>query len=196
LAPRVARWEGKALWLFNRPKTDPRNGRLVFLIECLMNQNARDMGAAESPACTREVIELLVDAEVGIVQIPCPEMACLGFERRRSGGESIRQALESPEATACCQSLALATADKIQCYVNQGFEVLAVLGGNEQSPDCAVHTAGESETQLTHKSGVFVEMLAVELTQRGLQIKFRGMRDANSRLLMEDLEWLRDQLDM
>ena len=182
--------------LFNRPKTDPRNGRLVFLIECLMNQNARDMGAAESPACTQEVIELLLDTGIGTVQIPCPEIACLGFERLRSDGQSIRQALESSDATACCQSLALATAEKIQCYVNQRFEVLAVLGGNEQSPGCAVHTAGESETQLTHKSGVFMEMLAEELTQRGLQIRFRGIRDANSKLLKEDLEWLRDRVDV
>ena len=182
--------------LFNGPKTDPRNGRLVVLIECLMNQNARDMGAAESPACTQEIIELLVNAGIGMVQCPCPEIACLGFERLRADGQSIRQALESPEATACCQSLALATAEKIQCYVSQGFEVLAVLGGNEQSPGCAVHTADESETRLTHESGVFMKSLAMELTRRGLQIKFRGIRDANSKLLKDDLEWLRDRLDV
>ncbi len=183
------------MWLFNRPKSDPRSGRLVFLIECLMNQNARDIGAAESPAATPEVIELLADAEIGMVQIPCPEIACLGFKRQRSKGHSIRQALETSEATACCQSLASATAEKIQGYSDQGFEVLAVLGGNEQSPGCAVHTAGKSETQLSDESGVFMKMLAVELTQRGLQIQFHGIRDASSQLLKEDLEWLRDRLD-
>lgn len=154
------------------------------------------MGAAESPACAKEVIELLVDAEIGIVQIPCPEIACLGFDRQRSDGQSIRQAMESPEASGCCRPLASVTADKIQCYVNQGFEVLAVLGGNEQSPGCAVHTAGDSETQLAHKSGIFMEMLAAELTERGLQIVFRGMRDADSKFLKEDLEWLRDRLEV
>ena len=184
------------MWPFNRPKTDPRNGRLVFLIECLMNQNARDDGAAESPACTKEVIKLLVDAEIGMVQIPCPEIACLGFERRRSSGQSIREALETSDATTCCQSLAVTTAERIQCYVNQGFEVLAVLGGNEQSPGCAVHTLGNGATQLTDRSGVFMKMLAVELTQRGFQIQFHGIRDADTRLLQEDLEWLRDRLSL
>ena len=182
------------MWPFKIPKTDPRNGRLVFLIECLTNQNARDIGAAESPAFTQELMELLVDAEIGIVQIPCPEIACLGFERSRSSGQSIRQALETPEATGCCHSLARATAERIHCYVKQDFEVLAVLGGNEQSPGCAVHTAGNGDVQLTEKSGVFMKMLAVELTQCGLHIRFHGMRDADSALLKEDLEWVRDRL--
>ena len=181
------------MWPFGKPKTDPRSGRLVFLIECLANQNARDIGAAERPACTQEIIELLMDAEIGMAQIPCPEIACLGFERRRSSGQSIRQALETPKTTACCQSLAAATAERIQCYVNQGFEVLAVLGGNEQSPGCAVHTAGDSETQLTDKSGIFMKALEAELTERDLNIPFHGMRDADSVLLQDDLEWLRDR---
>lgn len=182
--------------LFNKRKRDPRSGRLVFLIECLTNQNARDMGAAETPACTQELIELLVDAEIGIVQIACPEIACLGFDRQRSDGQSIRQAMELPEATACCQSLAVATAEKIQCFLSQGFEVVAVLGGNEQSPGCAVHTAGECKTRLVPGSGVFMEMLAEEAARRGLQIQFRGIRDANSTLLKEDLAWLRERLEV
>ena len=182
------------MWLFKRSKTDQRSGRLVFLIECLMNQNARDIGAAESPAFTQELIELMVDAKIGMVQIPCPEIACLGFERLRSSGQSIRQALETQEASACCQSLAIATAERIHSYVNQGFEVLAVLGGNEQSPGCAVHTAIDSELQLTDRSGVFMKMVAEELAQRGLQIRFHGIRDADSELLIEDLEWMRDRI--
>ena len=182
------------MWFFNKPKADSRSGRLVFLIECLTNQNARDIGAAESPAFTPELTELLMDAEIGVVQIPCPEIACLGFERLRSSGQSIRQALETPEATTCCQALARATAERIHCYVNQGFEVLAVLGGNEQSPGCAVHTVSSSEVQLTEESGVFMRMLAAELTQCGHQIRFHGIRDADSELLREDLDWMRGRL--
>jgi len=177
-------------WLFRKRRIDPRNGRVVFLIECLLNQNARDMGAAESPACTKSVMDILAEAEIGMVQIPCPEIACLGFERQRSGGQSIRQALEAPVATACCRTLAMATAEKIQCYADQGFEILAVLGGNEQSPGCAVHTVGENATALNSGSGVFMKMLAAELRQRGLEIPFHGMRDADPKALKKDLDWL------
>lgn len=182
------------MWPFNRRKNDLRSGRLVFLIECLLNQNARDLGAAETPAVTREVIDLLADAGIGMAQIPCPEIACLGFERRRPPDQSIRQALEAPEPAACCRRLALVTADRIQCYLDQGFEVLAVLGGNEQSPGCAVHTTATGETQLSDRSGIFMQALATELAHRNLQIQFHGMRDADSKLLGEDLGWLRNQL--
>ncbi len=90
-----------AVWPFARPKKDPRGGRLVFLIECLLNQNARDLGAAESPAATREMMDLLADAEIGMVQIPCSEIACLGFERRRPTGQSIRHALKAQLSDMC-----------------------------------------------------------------------------------------------
>lgn len=181
------------MWFRTRPRKDSRSGRLVFLIECLLNQNARDRGAAESPAITQEVVDLLSDAEIGIVQIPCPEIACLGFDRDRQTGRTIRQALEIPSAAKCCRQLAVTTADRIQCYVEQGFEVLAVLGGNEESPGCAVHTNTADETQLTEQSGVFMRELAAELARRGHQIEFHGMRDAESSLLREDLEWLRNR---
>ncbi len=182
------------MWPFTKRKQDPRSGRLVFVIECLLNQNARDSGAANSPAVAREMLDLLANADVGMAQITCPEMACLGFERQRPPGSSIRQALESPESASCCKRLAEATADRMQGYLDQGFEVLAVLGGNEQSPGCAVHTVAPGETQMTNRSGVFMQALATALSNRRLRIPFRGVRDADPVLLHADLAWLRERV--
>ncbi len=171
-----------------------RSRRVVFLIECLLNQNARDPGAAESPAITRSVIDLLADKHVGLVQIPCPEIACLGFARQRAPRQSIREALGAPGPTACCARLAAATADRVQCYLEQKYDVLAVLGGNEQSPGCAVHEAADDSGDLADCSGVFIKALAAELARRGLRIPFHGMRDADANLLADDLVWLRGRL--
>jgi predicted secreted protein len=166
----------------------------VFLIECLLNQNARDRGAAESPAVERALIDLLLSAEVGLAQIPCPEIACLGFERERAPGQSLKQALEAEQPAACCRHLAEISARRIQTYLQQGYAVMAILGGNEQSPGCAVHTAEEQEDRLTEGSGVFMQALAQELAQRGCQIPFRGIRDADPNLLEQDLRWLQGRL--
>jgi predicted secreted protein len=179
---------------FATSRRDPRSRRLVVLIECLLNQNARDLGAAESPATCRALLDLLAEADVGMVQIPCPEIACLGFGRSRPPGRSIRASLEAPEAKACCERLALETAERIQCYLDQGFEVLAVLGGNQESPGCAVHVAGANETRLTERSGVFMLALAAELGRRRLPVPFRGVRDVDASLLGEDLHWLRERI--
>jgi len=182
------------MWPFRRKQKDPRGGRVVFLIECLLNQNARDLGAAETPAAVRPLIELLADREVGMVQIPCPEIACLGFARRRAPGERIRQALGGPEPAACCARLAVAAADRIQCYLEQGYQVLAVLGGNEQSPGCAVLRTGDGPGPLTEQSGIFMLALSAELDRRGLRVPFRGMRDSDRRRLEEDLKWVDERL--
>jgi predicted secreted protein len=139
-------------------------------------------------------VDLLSDADIGMVQIPCPEIACIGFNRHREPGTSIREALETPHAANCCKQLAAATADRIQCYLDEGFEVLAVLGGNEESPGCAVHAGPPGESRLAEQSGVLMRELAEELARRSLQIEFRAIRDADAGLLRKDLEWLRDRI--
>jgi predicted secreted protein len=181
-------------WPFRFKRKDRRSGRVAFLIECLLNQNARDIGAAESPAMTRPVIKVLADKDVGMVQIPCPEIACLGFERNRAPGQSLKQALEAAQPAACCRHLAAITARRIQTYLEQGYAVVAILGGNRQSPGCAVHTTDEQGGRLTDRSGVFMQALAQELAQRGCQVPFRGIRDADPDLLEQDLRWLRGRL--
>jgi len=167
---------------------------VVFLTECLMNQNARDQGTAVSPAVNRALIDLLADRQVGMAQIPCPEIACLGFARQRASGQSIRAALEAQGPAACCAKLAMVTADRIQCYLQQGYEVPAVLGGNDQSPACAVHETEPGSNRLADSSGIFMRALADGLVRRGLSVPFRGMRDADSSRLDDDLAWLRERL--
>ena len=172
---------------------DTRSGRLVFLIECLLNQNARDRGAATCPAVDREVLDILLQNEVGMAQIPCPEMACLGFARTRPAGTSIRSALDRPDALDRCRLLARQTAERIEDYRAHGFEVLAILGGNEASPGCAVHSDGIPGA-LRPESGVFMQALATELAKRDVVVPFRGIRDADAESLVQDLAWLRAQL--
>lgn len=184
----------KARWRKQERIHDRRKGRLVFLIKCLSNQNARDPGAAESPAMTDALIKLLNRSGIGIAQIPCPELACLGCQRQRPQGISVRQALAAPRPAARCRELAIATAERIECYISQGYEVLAVLGGNEQSPGCAVHGVTPDNAQLTERSGIFMQALGQELSDRGLAVSFCGMRDATPELLREDLDWLRNRI--
>ena len=175
--------------------TDQRSGRVVFLIECLLNQNARDRGAASSPGAQRELIDLLLDAGVGLVQMPCPEISCLGFARRRPPGQTLRQALEAEQPAACCEHLASIAARQIQTYIEQGYEVVAILGGNGQSPGCAVHASSREGTRLTDRSGLFMRALSDELARQDLYIPFRGIRDADPGLLRRDIQWLRERLD-
>lgn len=167
---------------------DNRGRRLVAVIECILNQNARDAGAATFPSMNWDVVSLCREHDVGILQMPCPEIACLGFSRARKPGQSIRELLDMDSGRYCCMKIATEVADRLETYDREGYQVLAVLGGNPQSPGCAVHN---NEQDLLPESGILMQELHAELSRRGLLVPFKGMRDSDDKLLAEDLCWLR-----
>ena len=161
---------------------------MVAVIECVVNQNVRDAGAARSPALSWEALNLCHAHGVGLLVMPCPEIACLGPARQRAPGVTLGAAMRSADGVQGCAMLATAVAGRIQASLDAGTEGLAVLGGNEHSPGCAVH---ESADRRGLPAGVFIEALQGVLRQRGLAMPFRGLRDADPALLAQDLDWLR-----
>jgi predicted secreted protein len=168
------------------PATDARAGRVVAVIHCVLNQNVRDTGAATLPDANWALLDLCRTHRVGILQMPCPEMACLGFARERPAGCGLRAMLELEGGRRCCRQLAEQVAEQISDHLLHGHEVLAVLGGNRESPGCAVH----GEEGLEPESGVFMLALAESLDYRGIRLPFRPLRDAEPERLVEDLTWV------
>lgn len=170
------------------PAIDGRGRRLVAVIECVLNQNSRDAGAASFPAMNWALLDLCQEYDVGILQMPCPEIACLGFERARLHGQSIRQALDTETGRQCCARLGVQVVDRLVTYADAGCQLLAIIGGNPQSPGCAVHDGGAA---LLPESGVLMRELQTELRKRGIEIPFLNLRDADTEQLAQDLDGLR-----
>lgn len=170
------------------PAADRRNRRFVVVIECVLNQNARDTGAACFPAMNLELLQLCHQHDVGIVQMPCPEIAALGFERKRPAGkgetQGLRQALDSEHGRSRCRALAVETAERIEGYLSQGCELLAIVGGNPHSPGCAIH---HGPGGLREESGILMKALQEELRRRGHEAVFQPIRDHDPQLLQQDL---------
>ena len=169
-------------------RKDNRSRRLVAVIECILNQNARDAGAANFPAINRSILQLCNEYNVGILQIPCPEIKFLGFNRKRPKGQSIRDALDIPEGRNCCRKISIDIADRIKDYLAQSYQIIAILGGNPESPGCAVHYDGD---KLSSSSGILMNELYDEFQKRCIKVPFRGIRDYDSKLLAEDIDWVR-----
>lgn len=174
------------------PRRDMRAGRIIALIECVLNQNARDVGAATSPALDRDALRLCSDHAVGIVQIPCPEMRALGLGRARPSGTSIRAALDTDAGRRCCRRIGIEIADRLQDYARNGCTVLAVVGGNEHSPGCAVHNGPAG---LLPSSGILMREPQDELRRRGLELPFIALRDADASALATDIDRLAGLLE-
>lgn len=175
----------------SKPPDDIRGRCFVAVIDCILNQNARDAGAAQFPAMNFELLKLCHEHQVGILQMPCPEIAALGFKRERAPGSTIRDALDTEAGRRRCAEIATEVVDRVEAYRAEGYVLLAVLGGNPQSPGCAVR---DNDRGLSNESGIFMKELQAELKKRNLGATFKGMRDHDPELLEQDLQWFRDVL--
>lgn len=186
----------KILHLLRGKPKDKRSRRIVAVINCILNQNARDFGAARYQGMNTDIIGILNKHGVGVLQLPCPEMSCLGLSRSRPKGLSIRDVLDTPDGRKCCMQLSTSVVDQIHEYIKHNCKVLAIMGGDVESPGCAVHICrGDTgEKRLKDKSGVFMKALEAELRKRNIEIPFRGIRESNPEMLVQDLAWLENLL--
>jgi len=178
--------------MLGRTARDHRSGRLVAVIECILNQNARERGAATYPAINQAILQLCLQYDIGLLQIPCPEMKFLGLRRARPAGTTLRACLDTAAGQHCCQAISRELADRLQDYIQNGYQLLAILGGNPDSPGCAVHheRGQQGKERLADHSGILMLALQAELRKRALEVPFVGIRDYRPELLSDDLAGL------
>lgn len=163
--------------------TDGRSKKVIFPAHCLLNQNAISDGTAVCPAAFGELIQLLLDHEVGIVQMPCPELYCLGLDRGDVHGAErpvveentrIRRAMEKDGPRQKREALADLVAEQVQEYHKHGFQVLGIVGAN-RSPNCGVETTSDFDREVEGR-GAFMEAIAQRLEAAGISVPMLGLK--------------------
>ena len=167
---------------------DGRSQKVAFLAHCLLNQNAISDGTAVRPAGFPEMLSYLLEHGVGIVQLPCPELLCLGLDRGDPPGAErpvvventrIRRAMAQAEPSRRLAQLVEDTMTQLLEYRRYGFQVVGILGAN-RSPCCGVDTTSQDDQEVPGM-GVFLEALSRRLEEVGWKIPmvgFRGTDDA------------------
>lgn len=167
---------------------DGRSRKVAFLAHCLLNQNAISDGTAVRPAGFPEMVSYLLEHGVGIVQLSCPELLCLGLDRGDPQGAErpvvventrIRRAMAQAEPSRRLAQLVEDTMAQLLEYRRYGFQVVGILGAN-RSPCCGVDTTSQDDQEVPGM-GVFLEALSRRLEEVGWQIPmvgFRGTDDA------------------
>jgi predicted secreted protein len=153
---------------------DVRSRKVVVLAHCVLNQNSRVSGLAYHPAAVEEIVYFLIKHDVGIVQMPCPEVVYVGLSRKTQTKEQY----ETPRFRSLCRQIARLTAKLIQEYLRNGVRVLAVLGV-EGSPNCGVE----------EPLGIFIEELKTELKKREITVPFHEL---NLKAIATDVKWLKN----
>jgi uncharacterized protein YbbK (DUF523 family) len=132
---------------------DERGRKVVFLSHCLLNQNTRYLGGASCPGAKLSAVSPLLDAGLGIIQLPCPEIAAWGGIDKpliwlplSRGGKLIRflAPILRPLFTAWTRRIYQVTAGRaarqIRACLKAGQTVAAFVG-IDGSPSCGVKSA-------------------------------------------------------
>jgi predicted secreted protein len=162
---------------------DKRSRRVILIAHCVLNQNAKIDRCAHYPGMMQEITRILFDAGIGVIQMPCPELLCLGLDRQVDKGarttiesEDTRVARRMAEAQAQvrCREIVADLVAQIEEYQKTEFQVLGVIGING-SPTCGVETTW-ADDQEKRGAGVFVRALSEELARRNIFLPMRGVK--------------------
>ncbi|MBN2897637.1 MAG: DUF523 domain-containing protein [Clostridia bacterium] len=162
---------------------DARSKQLVLVSHCILNQNAISDGTADYPGTFEDVLRILMDKKVGILQMPCPELQCLGLDRGDIAGSQravveentrIRQALLADNNLEKIDVLVENVFYQIKEYQKNGFNIVGIIGV-DRSPSCGIHTTSEKNMEVEGR-GVFMDRLTDALKKDGIVIKMVGVK--------------------
>jgi predicted secreted protein len=176
---------------------DNRSKSIIVVAHCLLNQNSISDGTADFPGQFRELIDLILANGIGLIQLPCPEVTCLGLDRKdKLGGtrplleenSRIRNLLSEPACVERLRSKAEEVASHIQEYESYGFKIWGVIGVN-RSPSCGVETTSRDGHEVEGQ-GVFIELIAEALRGRGQTMKMIGVKTSQGEEAVQKLRQL------
>ena len=171
---------------------DARSKKVVLLAHCLLNQNSISDGTADLPSQFNEIVEHLMANDIGMIQMPCPELTCLGLDRGDERGAErplleentrIRGLLNEPGNIEMLRRMADDMTRQVQQYQAHGFEVLGVVGV-DRSPSCGVETTSRNGIEEKGK-GVFLEILTKTLADSGISLATVGTKTHDKGVSLE-----------
>jgi predicted secreted protein len=163
--------------------SDKRSKKIVLVAHCILNQNAKIDRCAHYPGAIKEVTQILIDAGVGILQMPCPELLCLGLDRQVERGipttvesEDTRVArrMVEDQAKSLCHGLVNDLIFQVEEYQQNGFALSGVIGING-SPTCGIETTWANNRE-EQGPGVFIKMLNEESRKRDISLPMQGIK--------------------
>ncbi|MGD9569591.1 MAG: CD3072 family TudS-related putative desulfidase [Sedimentibacter sp.] len=134
-----------------------RSKRIVFVSHCIVNQNTVVHPLARTKGAYKDIIIELMNNDIGIHQLPCPEFRCLGLKREPMSKEQY----DTLEFRTINKGIAKDTVNVIKEYINNKYEVLGIIGINE-SPTCSIN----------RQKGILMEELINALHDEKIQLKF------------------------
>lgn len=162
---------------------DGRSKKVVFIAHCFLNQNSISDGTAIYPSAFRSLIDYFLNADIGIVQMPCPELFCLGLDRGDIHGADrsvvventrIRSEMKSKIHNVELIKLADYVVQQILEYKKHNFEIVGIIGAN-RSPTCGVDTTSNDNAEV-NGMGLFMNEISHQISRENVSISMIGLK--------------------
>ncbi len=153
--------------------------------------NAKVYGLATESAGCKSIISGLLDAGIGIIQLPCVEQSCFGINR----WGQVKNQMDFPGFRSLCKSLLQPIVEQVSDFYHNGYQISAIIG-IDGSPACGVKytcagdwggeftgpddVAVRLETLKTENAyGVMMEVLQGLLLAEKINVPFLSVDESN-----------------
>lgn len=150
-----------------------RSRKYVFVPFCMLSQGIRATSIVKVfPAIVNPVVELFMQKNINIVQMPCPELVFDGFHRQPCG----KSQYDNSENRKICRDVAQGIVNQMELFINNGCKICLVMG-IDYSPSCAVSLiSGKFPKNMKRGRGIFIEELQYVMRCEGIDVPFVGTR--------------------
>ena len=159
---------------------------VVFISNCLLNQYMRAEGVTSIYkengsvcAMANPLLKLLMEMNVAVEQLPCPEVRWEGLKRPAAGLERY----DNESYKSICKQIVDEIILLAKEYERNGVVIAGVIGVNA-SPSCGVEFTSDN----IPRRGIFMEMLEKGFISANLRVPFVGFRAKTKDDLENSLE--------
>jgi predicted secreted protein len=162
-----------------------RGRKIVFVSHCILNQNTKPLGKERYPGVVKEILQIFSEADVGIVQLPCPHLEFFNEIERKPKPKSF---YEDKGYRTYCKRLAKTILKQVENYLKSGYRVLRIIG-IEFSPSCAVYQI-ENGNRVVPGKGILIEEIENEMRKKKFQVPIVGLNLNNLYATIEKIQAL------
>lgn len=155
--------------------------KVILLCHCVINEKSKVKKTEfNPPGDIKEFINLLIDNEIGIIQLPCPEMTCYGLKR----WGHVKEQFDTSHYRKICRELFQPYLEQIIEYISNDYKIIGLVG-IEGSPTCGIYKTccgkwgGELGSNpclqdtlntiiLADESGIFIEEIKKILSENNI----------------------------
>ncbi|EDT86254.1 DUF523 domain-containing protein [Clostridium botulinum] len=170
--------------------------KIIFLSHCMLNKSSKvkyygEEKNREKDEKIRKFLKLLMDNNISIIQLPCPEITYYGVKR----WGHVKDQFDTTHFRKHCRQLFSIYLEQIEEYINNGYEILGIVG-IEGSPTCGVNKTcvgkwgGELSSnndlqsiigtiKRVNERGIFMEEIKKVLEEKQLNINIIGLDETN-----------------